>query len=260
MNAAAFFDLDGTLLPSPSLERRLVLSLIRRGELGATQAARWLARFLRVAAQDWRSATSGNKAYLAGVSVLAPEVLMAARYPQGINFYPQGLDSVRRHAVLGYRIVFVSGTLAPLARAAAREVEDRLHLRLPIFVCATELESAGEILTGEAPGAHLSGEEKARVVKRLVPKHGWDHRACFAYGNTMADEGMLACVGHAFAVNPNAELTERAKREGWAVLRWDGGTCARWSRHRQHGQLQTGLGRATFVDLERGSLRVRRQP
>lgn len=260
MNAAAFFDLDGTLLPSPSLERRLVMSLIRRGELGATQAARWLARFLRVAAQDWRGATSGNKAYLAGVSVPVPETVMAARYSLGINFYPQGLDSVRRHAILGYQIVFVSGTLAPLARAVARDVEDRLRLRAPILVCATELAFAGEILTGEAPGAHLSGEEKARVVKRLVTKHGWDHRACCAYGNTLADEGMLACVGHAFAVNPNAELTERAKREGWPVLHWDGGSCARWSRYRQNGQLQPDLARATFVDLERRSLRVGRQP
>src|SRR6266852_2928916 len=180
MNAAAFFDLDGTLLPSPSLERRLVLSLIQRGELGAAQATRWLARFLRLAARDWCAATSGNKAYLAGVRALAPEALMAARHPLGINFYPQGLDIVRRHSVLGYRIVFVSGTLAALARAVAREVEDRLHLRAPVLVCATELGSAGEILTGEAQGAHLSRDEKARVVRRLVAKHGWDLRASFA--------------------------------------------------------------------------------
>ena len=140
-SSAAFFDLDGTLLPSPSLERRLVLSLIQRGELGIAQAARWLARFLRLAARDWCAATSENKAYLAGVSVLAPEAWMAARYPLGINFYPQGLDIVRRHVVLGYRIVFVSGTLAPLGRAVAREAEDRLQLRAPIQVCATELEA-----------------------------------------------------------------------------------------------------------------------
>ena len=259
MNAAAFFDLDVTLLPSPSLERRLVLSLIQRGELGVAQAARWLARFLRFAAKDWCAATSGNKAHFAGVSLLTPEALMADRAPLGINFYPQGLDIVRRHAVLGYQIVFVSGTLAPLARAVAREVEDRLHLRAPILVCATELGSAGEIFAGEVPGAHLSREEKARVVGRLVTKHGWELRACFAYGNTMDDEGMLACVGHPFAVNPDPGLTQRAQREGWPVLHWDGGTCARWCRYRQRGQLHSGLARCTLVASERQSLRVWRQ-
>ncbi len=260
MNAAAFFDLDGTLLPSPSLERRLVLSLIQRGELGIAQAARWLARFLRLAARDWCAATSENKAYLAGVSVLAPEAWMAARYPLGINFYPQGLDIVRRHVVLGYRIVFVSGTLAPLGRAVAREAEDRLQLRAPIQVCATELEQAGEMLTGATGGAHMSREEKARVVRRLVTKHGWDLRACFAYGNTLADEGMLACVGHPFAVNPDPDLTQQAQREGWPVVHWDVGASARQLEYRQDGQLQSSVARTTFLALGQRSLRVWRQP
>jgi len=260
MNAAAFFDLDGTLLPAPSLERRLVLSLVQRGELGVAQAGRWLARFLRFAARDWCAATSDNKKYLAGVSVSALEALLAARSPLGINFYPQGLDIVRRHAVLGYRVVFVSGTLTPLGRAVAREVEDRLHLRTPILVCATELECAGEILTGESAGAHLSREEKAGVVRKLVTKHGWDLRECSAYGNTMADDGMLACVGHPFAVNPNPDLTERAQREGWPVLHWDLRAPACRAEFRQDGPPQSRVAPTTFVDLERRSLRVRRQP
>jgi phosphoserine phosphatase len=260
MNAAAFFDLDGTLLPSPSLERRLVLSLFQRGELGVAQAARWVARFLRFAAKDWCAATSGNKAYLAGVSVLPPEAWMAARYPPGINFYPQGLDTARRHGVLGYRIVFVSGTLAPLARAVAREVEDRLHLRARILVCATEMAYAGEILTGEVAGAYLTREEKARVVERLVIKHGWDLRACFAYGNTMADEGMLACVGHPFAVNPDPELTQRAQGEGWTILHWDKDASARPAEYRQDRPPQSSVARTTFLDLGQRSSRVWRQP
>ncbi len=260
MNAAAFFDLDGTLLPNPSLERRLVLGLIQRGELGVAQAARWLARFLRLAARNWCAATSDNKTYLAGVSVLAPEAWMAARYPLGFNFYPQGLDAVRRRAVLGYRIVFVSGTLAPLARAVARDAEHRLQLPARILVCATELVYAGEILTGEATRAHMSREEKARVVRELVTKHGWDLRACFAYGNTMNDEGMLACVGHPLAVNPDPDLTQRAQREGWTILHWDTGASACQFEYRQDGQAQYSVARTTFLDLGQRSLRVWRQP
>jgi phosphoserine phosphatase len=260
MNAVAFFDLDGTLLPSPSLEWRLVLSLFQRGELGVAQAGRWLARFLRFAARDWCAATSDNKTYLAGVSVSALEALMADSNLLELNCYLQGLDTVRRHAAVGYRIVFVSGTLAPLARAVARRVEDRLHLRAPILVCATELVSAGEILTGATGGEHRSRQEKARAVETLITEHGWDLRASFAYGNTMADEVMLACVGHPFAVNPNPDLTERAQREGWPVLRWDLRASACRAEFRQDGQPQSSVAPTTFVDLEQRSLRVRRQP
>ena len=48
MNLAAFFDLDGTLVPPPSLERRFLRYLWWRQGLGyarATGWARWLGRF-----------------------------------------------------------------------------------------------------------------------------------------------------------------------------------------------------------------------
>jgi hypothetical protein len=106
----------------------------------------------------------------------------------------------------------------------------------------------------------MSRQEKARVVRRLVTKHGWDLRACFAYGNTMDDEGMLACVGHPFAVNPDPDLTQRAQREGWTILHWDIGASARPFAYRQDGQAQSSVARTAFLDLGQRSLRVWRQP
>lgn len=227
MSAAAFFDLDGTLVPGPSLERRLVWSLIRRGELGATQAAHWLTRFLRFAARDWFAATTGNKAFLAGISARAMEAWEADRDPLEVNFYRQGLESLQSHSGLNHRIVLVSGTLAPLARCAARELEHGLHLNMPILVCATELEQLGEILSGEAAGPHLLRTGKARIVREIAAKHDFDLRASFGYGNSAADEGMLACTGHPVAVNPDASLKRRAQKDGWTILHWDAPVAAR---------------------------------
>ena len=59
---AAFFDLDGTLIPPPSLERRFAAYLVRRGKLGFAQMSRWVAQFLARGAFDFPSATEGNKA------------------------------------------------------------------------------------------------------------------------------------------------------------------------------------------------------
>lgn len=241
MSAAAFFDLDGTLIPGPSLERRLVWSLIRRSELGATQAAHWLTRFLRLAARDWLAATAGNKSYLAGISAQAMEPWEADRGPLEANFYRQGLESLQRHSGLNHRIVFVSGTLAPLARCAVRELEHGLHLDMPILVCATELEQLGEILSGETAGPHVLRNGKARIVRQIAAKHDFDLRASFAYGNSAADEGMLVCTGHPVAVNPDASLKRRAQKEGWTILLWDAPIAA--SGVTSSLQTQRGFGR-----------------
>jgi phosphoserine phosphatase len=258
MNIAAFFDLDGTLVPNPSLERRLVWSLLRRGELGATQTARWLTRIRRFAASDWFAATAGNKTYLSGIPAQAMEAWDADRGPLEINFYRQGLECLERHAALGCRIVFVSGTLAPLARGAARELEHGLRLQTPILVCATELEQLGEILSGETAGPHLLRKGKAWVAWQLAAKHDFDLRASFAYGNSAADAGMLACVGHPFAVNPDSKLRRRAENECWTVLHWDAPVAASAFERGQAGPLHPGFGCADFPASEQHLLSNRR--
>ena len=67
-NCAAFFDLDGTLLAHPSLERRFIRYLLKRGELGLVNGWRWLAEFLLRIGVDRIAATEGNKKYLEQVA------------------------------------------------------------------------------------------------------------------------------------------------------------------------------------------------
>src|SRR5258708_780351 len=64
---AAFFDIDGTLLAKPSLERRFFAELRWQGKIPAQNSFFWLTEALRLGARDFRAVTHANKAYLRGV-------------------------------------------------------------------------------------------------------------------------------------------------------------------------------------------------
>jgi len=50
-----------------------------------------------------------------------------------------------------------------------------------------------------------------------------DLERCFAYGDSTSDWWMLEAVGRPAAVNPSGDLARIAGRNGWQVLRWNGG-------------------------------------
>jgi phosphoserine phosphatase len=67
---AAFFDIDGTLLAEPSLERRFFWELRRRGKIPVRNYFAWLAETLRLglrSPRDLRAIVQTNKSYLRGV-------------------------------------------------------------------------------------------------------------------------------------------------------------------------------------------------
>jgi len=224
MIPAAFFDLDGTLLPPPTLERRFLRYLVWRQELSFAQWARWCARFLREVWRDPEAGMGGNKTLYAGVRVSALDAFAAflRRYP--VQLRPAALAQLGWHAVQGHSIVFVSGTLFPLADVVATNVAALLGKTsnpLPIRVVATRLESSGGRLTGQIAGAFVSGMEKARAIERLSESAGFDLRRSHAYGDRYADRWMLERVRFPAAVNPSPRLRRLAMRHGWPVLLWE---------------------------------------
>lgn len=220
-NPGAFFDLDGTLVPLPSLERRFIRYLFRRGELGFTHAARWLARFLTPSAFDFRETIEANKAYLAGLRASLADEWATRSEREPAPFFAEGLQLLVWHAAQGHRIFLISGTLAPLA--------DGIVKRLPVLAtaCATELELCGERWTGRIRGELISGEAKARAVRCLAVKHRFDLESSYAYGDRSADIPMLESVGHPVAINPSSALKKLASRRGWLLLQWHQAACAK---------------------------------
>jgi len=77
----AFFDLDGTLLPSPSLERRFIGYLLRRRVLRVASLVGWFVDVLENAPIGTPFAEA-DRSYLAGLSAsLAEEWLADRRAP-----------------------------------------------------------------------------------------------------------------------------------------------------------------------------------
>lgn len=251
---AAFFDLDGTLVAGSSLERRFFRALRYRHEIAARNYWMWMKEAVRLAPGGINQVLHANKMYLrdvraeeaicnadtpAGPSLKAkmerretgiagrtedsrPEKKMQARMPVP-QFYEKAIGRVAWHAYQGHAIMVVSGTLEPLAQAAALALLLRLGVRgisARIGVCATRLETAFGKWTGRIVGEAMFGEAKERAVRRIAAEAELNLQSCYAYGNSASDSWMLGAVGKPAAVNPSEDLARTARRNDWPVLRW----------------------------------------
>jgi HAD superfamily phosphoserine phosphatase-like hydrolase len=176
MSVGAFFDIDGTLVPPPSLEHRLLRWLLWRREVRPVSFARWTGSAVRRLLRGVDCAFGANKSYLAGVRWTAVEGWLCAQRRHPAEIYPGALGRLLWHAQQGHRVFLVSGTLAPLARALAE--------RLPIAmeICATEIEIVRDRLTGNFAGSrgYVSGPAKAAAVAELARRHHLSLQDCFA--------------------------------------------------------------------------------
>jgi HAD superfamily hydrolase (TIGR01490 family) len=240
---AAFFDLDGTLVARPSMEKRLFGILRYRRLIGIRNYFWWLVEAVRLAPRGIIQMMHANKMYLRGVRVseayCGPDVSVrrCAKREEGKTgerrrqarmpvppFYPEAIERVMWHAERGHWIVILSGTLEPLAERAACVLEAELGTRGwmdKVRVCATRLEEKHERWTGRIVGEAMIGDAKARAVKQIAVDAELDLERCFAYGDSSSDWWMLEAVGRPAAVNPSKDLAQIAFRNRWPVLRWD---------------------------------------
>lgn len=220
VSRAAFFDLDGTLLPPPSLERRFARFLRWRGHLGTRNLFRWLGKAVRLAPRGLLALRHANKMYLCGLAATESD---APRLPLAVNFFPAALECVQWHAAQGHRIVILSGTLEFLVECAARALETQLAARgctVAVSVCATRLEVSEQRWTGHILGEPMAGEAKARAAVRLAERGGFALADCYAYADGASDSSFLEVVGQAVAVNPSWGLARIARANGWPILQW----------------------------------------
>ena len=217
-SVAAFFDLDGTLVPLPSLEWRFFRVLRYRKQTGVRNYFLWCVKAVQLIPGGINQILHANKMYLRCISFGEKDLLKVP------TFYPEAIERMVWHAERGHLIVIVSGTLEPLAERAARALEAELGergLATKICVCATRLEVKYGRCTGRILGKAMLGEEKARAVRQIATEENFDLRRCFAYGDSANDRWMLEVVGKPAAVNPSNDLARIARRNDWPVLRWE---------------------------------------
>jgi HAD superfamily hydrolase (TIGR01490 family) len=220
----AFFDVDGTLLPHPSLELRFFLNLLRAGKIPAGNYFRWAAEIFRQGVPQFGMVTQANKMYLRGVSagVLSE---MESQNPRNWvpEIFPAAIERVWWHSLRGDTIVLVTGTLAPLAEIVKSALERALLLRgmeSQVCVMATRLASQYGCWTGRVSGPPMLGQAKAVAIREFANAREVSLRKCAAYGDHSLDRFMLEAVANPFAVNPTSGLREIARRNGWPVVSW----------------------------------------
>src|SRR5712672_4234876 len=229
---AAFFDLDGTLIAEPSVERRFFANLQERRAIPTRNYLWWLARAVWLAPRGAEMMRHANKMYLRGLCAngggpadygqLSRRGLGQAEMAAP-RFFPEGVNQVAWHARQGHAIVLVSGTLAPLAQEMALALTLRLAVRgigASVAVCATRLEENEGRWTGRILGDAMFGEAKGRAVRRIAAEGGFDLSRCYAYENNENDRWMLEAVGRPTAVNPSRGMERLVGRRGWPVLLW----------------------------------------
>ncbi len=210
---AAFFDLDGTLVALPSLEKRFFRMLRCRRAIAGRNYFLWLREAMRLAPRGISAIVQANKMYLRGVQILdepgegdrnisfchkdGHQARGQASAPPRRNlrlpvptFFARAIKRVAWHAKQGHEIVLISGTLEPLAREAARTMEAELAARgitVTIRVFATRLEEMDGTWTGQVLGEAMFGEEKARAATRVAKEMRLDLARCYAYGDSLND-------------------------------------------------------------------------
>ena len=275
--AAAFFDLDGTLMTLPSLERRFFRGLLSRREIPLRNYFLWLREAVRLARRGISAILQTNKMYLRGVQVLEErgwrDEALSLRHKGGHRapgqasapsrrnprspvpvFFDEAMERVAWHKRQGHKIVLMSGTLEPLAREAGRALEAIFAERgiyCELRICATRLEEEGGRWTGKVLGEARFGEAKERSARRIAEELKLDLGQCYAYGDSARDRWLLGAVGRPVAVNPDEELSRLARNRNWTVLRWK----KERNETQRHGERGEKMGNGEGVMLRQDVLK-----
>ena len=216
MRAAAFFDLDRTLLRRSSA-LALAGSFRERGLIGRRQlakAAAWQLLFMArgAGAEAVRRASEDGLRILKGYPVddlrsLVGEAMEPVLKPL---VYSEPLRLAARYRERGEPVYVVSATL--------QEIVDELASELGFDGALGSIcEIADGVYTGRAERP-CHGEAKAAALRELAVRDGLDLARSTAYSDSHSDLPFLEAVGNPVAVNPDRELRRVAQERGWPVL------------------------------------------
>jgi len=211
--ALAIFDIDGTLITGPTLEKRLFSHLFRRGLLGPEQLWAFVHFGASHAAEFGRHTMKKNKAYLAGLSCADVQTLVSGWVAQGAPrwWYPAAVARLRQHQAAGDRVVLLSGAPQFVVDALAHE----LGVTRALGTCCTAKDGK---FCADPPRVHPFGTEKRSLAAGLCAEFGEREGEMFAYGDSVHDLPLLQFAGHPVAVRPDPGLLAAARAAGFEIL------------------------------------------
>ena len=217
LTAAAFFDVDNTLVQGSSLVhfgRGLAArKYFRYGDVWKFIYAQ--AKFQLTGRENSDDVAEGRRkalAFIEGRPVDELNSLGEEIYDEIIagKIWPGTRALTQMHLDAGQQVWLVTATPYELAEVIAR----RLGLTGAL---GTVAESADGVFTGRLVGDILHGLGKAHAVRALAVREGLNLKRCTAYSDSINDVPMLSLVGTAVAINPDSELRDVARERGWEI-------------------------------------------
>lgn len=215
--AAAFYDLDGTLVKTNLVHALLFQARNQQGILrSVAKSALTFASIPLFIATDTYSRNVFQEfffTYYKGESedrlrFLAEELFEDVIRP---GIYPGTEELIERSRAAGLRQVLVTGaldiTVAPLAR----------YLKIDDWI-TNRLEFVDNFATGRLLPPVMVNATKATWIRTFADKEGIDLSASYCYTDSISDLPMLSVVGHPTAVHPDFRLRSAAQHNNWPIL------------------------------------------
>lgn len=124
------------------------------------------------------------------------------------HVYTYTRDLAKRLKHEGYFLVAISGSQIEIVEKFAR------YYGFDDWV-GTVYEQKDGVYTGNADAAY---KDKHLIIDRLVRKHDLTKKDSIAVGDTHRDISMLETTENPIAFNPNRQLLDHARKNGWKVV------------------------------------------
>jgi HAD superfamily hydrolase (TIGR01490 family) len=217
MAAAAFYDLDGTLVRTNLVH---VFAFTARNQQGVLKSVAKTAATLAsvpmfLAADFWNRRLFNDLFFVRyrgesedRLRAMSEELFDTVLKP---SIFPGAYELIDKSRQLGLRQVIVTGaldlTVAPLAR----------HLKIDDYV-TNRLEFVDGYATGRLLPPIMAAATKASWMRIYAEKESLNLSDCYGYSDSLSDLPMLSVVGHPTAVNPDIRLRSTALQHDWPVL------------------------------------------
>lgn len=216
-NAAAFFDLDRTLISGASVFP-FGMEAWRQGMATSSDVAKWtLSALSFLIAGDKGSGASIDirsefLARVEGTAVADLDLIGQAILPRLVSrVRPESRKLVTMHHEAGRDTWIVS--------ASPQRIVEPLAASLGMTgAIGTEGKVVEGRFTGELDGPFIYGPGKAQAIEKLAADRGYDLDLSYAYSDSISDLPMMELVGHPVAVNPDSELDSVAHERGWPIV------------------------------------------
>lgn len=215
--AAAFFDVDNTLVQGSSLVS-FALGLARRRyfKLSEILPIAWKQLKFRISGSENAADVAAGRVqaleFVKGRSVEEMVALCESIVDQSMarKAYPGTKQLAQMHLDAGQQVWLVTATPVQLAQILAQR-----------FGFTGALGTVAEVkdgrFTGRLVGDILHGPGKKHAVAALATLENLDLERCTAYSDSANDVPMLSMVGTPVAINPDSKLRDIAEEKGWLI-------------------------------------------